>query len=750
MLRACLKIGSPQQDLPAHQPLDFAVQAIQTNPNSEESRAHASQLTQLLLQPKEIRRKDLILSILHKFVSASSTNRFLLGGGIIRPLFQILSRDDYLSGDASKLILSLVGSLRGEDDVSLTTKLNDFRWKCLETGLPELQRRIMSNDVNAGLLRTVEIVRACAMSTNNMASFLLFESLGELLLEKLGNQTKQDDSVKKALLVIAASDVKIQEKLVTLATEMLKAYLTGQPYISTGSKEPPTQASPKRPLSAAGPMAPIVPNRTIDSGNYWCQVCPGEIVFPTQRDLQKHNFQTHRNTSIIMNSPSNVALFINTLEKQTQGLTALVDKVLGIEMAFLPNRAHKVWQTDDNAVKPAGVNDVMAFSVIISGIMTPELLLQLSHSQLYFYLPFLLKDKRLTSATVTTVTNILHGTPSLAHHFFLFSRINPSTPFLLNCWRPSKKIDRTITWLDGLAKNPKQLAVGKVWEDLNLVDPLFQLKTPVISVELVKIFNSATKPLLLKLNTSNGLSSNIIFKNGDDLRQDYAIQTMFFIFNRLWAFSDMPSKTFIHQYRIVPLGPKMGVMEFVSNCLPSGKYSWKNLNETIASPTQLSRDDKYSFILSMAGSYVACWILGIRDRHQDNMMIKDNKIFFHIDFGFILNEQPGFDAPIFSIPRGIKRHLSQNEWNFFLKVCGDSFAVLHLNFELIVKACVEAMSFMGSVTPAQIRQYLATSLMVGLPEATAKHVLRTKVMEGVASTQKEVKYLMHDIATKIK
>ena len=28
----------------------------------------------------------------------------------------------------------------------------------------------------------------------------------ELLLEKLGNQTKQDDSVKKALLVIAASD----------------------------------------------------------------------------------------------------------------------------------------------------------------------------------------------------------------------------------------------------------------------------------------------------------------------------------------------------------------------------------------------------------------------------------------------------------------------------------------------------------------------------------------------------------------
>lgn len=60
----------------------------------------------------------------------------------------------------------------------------------------------------------------------------------------------------------------------------------------------------------------------------------------------------------------------------------------------------------------------------------------------------------------------------------------------------------------------------------------------------------------------------------------------------------------------------------------------------------------------MAGSYVACWILGIRDRHQDNMMIKDDDTFFHIDFGFIFNDAPGFDAPIFSIPRGVKQNLT--------------------------------------------------------------------------------------------
>jgi hypothetical protein len=41
----------------------------------------------------------------------------------------------------------------------------------------------------------------------------------------------------------------------------------------------------------------------------------------------------------------------------------------------------------------------------------------------------------------------------------------------------------------------------------------------------------------------------------------------------------------------------------------------------------LTAEDKYTFILSMAGSYIACWVLGIRDRHQDNMMIKDNRMY---------------------------------------------------------------------------------------------------------------------------
>lgn len=50
-------------------------------------------------------------------------------------------------------------------------------------------------------------------------------------------------------------------------------------------------------------------------------------------------------------------------------------------------------------------------------------------------------------------------------------------------------------------------------------------------------------------NNETASKSLMIFKRGDDLRQDYVVQTMFFIFNRIWALSPMRYKPFIHQYK---------------------------------------------------------------------------------------------------------------------------------------------------------------------------------------------------------
>jgi len=195
----------------------------------------------------------------------------------------------------------------------------------------------------------------------------------------------------------------------------------------------------------------------------------------------------------------------------------------------------------------------------------------------------------------------------------------------------------------------------------NFTFPIHQsYKCTVCVPEKFIIFSSKMVPYKLHCKSSDGTEFGIIFKFGDDLRQDVLTLQMLKIMDKLWLDNDLDLK--ITAYKVQPTGLKEGLIEFcrahsvsalqqkegVGGALDR-ELILKFLRQT-SSNTKNNYNSEHqheNFVRSLAGFCVATCVLGIGDRHPDNVMVKDNGIFFHIDYGHILGN--------FKYKFGIKR-----------------------------------------------------------------------------------------------
>ena len=104
---------------------------------------------------------------------------------------------------------------------------------------------------------------------------------------------------------------------------------------------------------------------------------------------------------------------------------------------------------------------------------------------------------------------------------------------------------------------------------------------------------------------SPSLSPTHIFKRGDDLRQDLVTLMLLGQMNVLWR--ERGSRAFTCTYRIWLTGESAGFIEALPN----------------AKPVKRCADFTYSEALhsSAVGAFTAGFVLGLADRHQDNMLL---------------------------------------------------------------------------------------------------------------------------------
>ena len=142
------------------------------------------------------------------------------------------------------------------------------------------------------------------------------------------------------------------------------------------------------------------------------------------------------------------------------------------------------------------------------------------------------------------------------------------------------------------------------------------------------VFKSSLSPLLVNFKTSDGKKYPILFKTGDDLRQDQLVIQIISLMDRLLRKENLDLK--LSPYRILATSANAGVVQFVASlslAAASAKYKGGILaylranNPDDKAELGVRREAMDTYVKSCAGYCVVTYLLGVGDRHLDNLLL---------------------------------------------------------------------------------------------------------------------------------
>ncbi|KAJ5573965.1 Phosphatidylinositol 3-kinase [Penicillium hispanicum] len=197
--------------------------------------------------------------------------------------------------------------------------------------------------------------------------------------------------------------------------------------------------------------------------------------------------------------------------------------------------------------------------------------------------------------------------------------------------------------------------------DIISIDPPLPLPLdPDVSVigcfpDESNVFKSTLSPLHITFKTTDGRRYPLLFKVGDDLRQDQLVIQIIILMDRLLQKENLDLK--LTPYRILATSATAGAVQFIpstSLSAASAKYRsiltyLKEHNPDDNEPLGVRKETMDTYIKSCAGYCVITYLLGVGDRHLENLLLAPDGHFFHADFGFILGRDPKPFAPMMKL-----------------------------------------------------------------------------------------------------
>lgn len=297
---------------------------------------------------------------------------------------------------------------------------------------------------------------------------------------------------------------------------------------------------------------------------------------------------------------------------------------------------------------------------------------------------------------------------------------------------------------------------GVILSDLySPLSPLFKLQK--LEVSQCRVMNSKKRPLFLVWSNADPVGPDIciIYKNGDDLRQDMLTLQILQLMDHIWQAEGLDLR--MNPYMCIATGPEQGLIEVVTEAQTIADiqkwyknnafdkralFEWLKTNHRTEESLDRAVEE---FMLSCAGYCVATYVLGIGDRHNDNIMMKKSGQLFHIDFGhFLGNFKSKFGMKRERVPFVLTTHFvhvikkgETNNSNFerFQETCEKAYLILRAKAHLLISLFMMMLSSgIPQLTCRKDVDYLKETLVPHLSEADAREHFRAKFKEALKNS----------------
>jgi hypothetical protein len=253
----------------------------------------------------------------------------------------------------------------------------------------------------------------------------------------------------------------------------------------------------------------------------------------------------------------------------------------------------------------------------------------------------------------------------------------------------SKLFNNINNFLSCLEENYTNIeAIRNSLKNLKLPFPCpFNLEQNIkyIDINMLKRMESASAPIFINYNIEESNKLYCLLFKKEDVRKDLYVLLIIQIFHKILLNENIDIPLIL--YKIVPISTNTGLIQIVDRSKTLfDVFSNGSLNNYLqqSNDNLVIKDVMNNFMNSFCFWTVCCYLLGIGDRHLENIMVTDKGILFHIDFAYILGKEAKPYAPLVRVDNLMIEALGGSvKIDSFIDICCRIYLILRKYIYLI-------------------------------------------------------------------